>query len=135
MYATQSKRMPVSFVARSHQVCSVIAGAVRPSFGKLRFAARTPDRCIAFITGPLGCDQLLLSSVKSALMTNVGYNILESLDVSHPVAQYLLTAVKAHEVAVGSGSSAFVLVLSAIMGTCCIVIIILLTGYACHGSI
>jgi hypothetical protein len=61
--------------------------------------------------GPSGGDHAVVCATGKTLLTNSGSRVLDALDVSHPIARFILGTVKSQS----SGATAFVLILAALI--------------------
>lgn len=68
-------------------------------------AVRTLARIVAGTFGPKGLDCMLIGENGGVIVTNDGATILKSVDVTHPVVQILINAIRLQEEKVGDGAT------------------------------
>ena len=68
-------------------------------------AIRALSQIVAGTFGPKGLDCMLVDQNGGVLVTNDGATILNTIDITHPVAQILINAIRLHEEKVGDGTT------------------------------
>lgn len=68
-------------------------------------AVRALSQIVAGTFGPKGLDCMLVDQNGGLIVTNDGATILNTIDITHPVAQILINAIRLHEEKVGDGAT------------------------------
>lgn len=68
-------------------------------------AVRTLARIVAGTFGPKGLDCMLIDENGAVIVTNDGATILKTIDLTHPVVQILVNAIRLQEEKVGDGTT------------------------------
>lgn len=92
--------MPVKEAADRSEVDQHLAALITNSS-----AIRAVTEAVEGTLGPKGLDCMLVDQYGSVMVTNDGVSILKTMDVTHPAARMLISAVEQQEEQVGDGTT------------------------------